>query len=313
MSRQAGLARGLWGVLATPFDPSGARVDGDSLRRQLELLRSVGSRGVVALGVFGEAARLDADERSVVAELVAAHAGRLEVVLGLPELTTPDVVTAAQRLTAAATRPDPILMVQVNRPAAEELRAHLRAVHEASGARLVVQDYPAASGVTIAAAVLADAIDDLPFVTAVKSEAPPTSAAIAALTARSSVPVFGGLGGLGLLDELMAGAAGAMTGFSFPEGLAATLAAFDEGGYEAARRAYLPWLPLVNFEAQAGIGLAIRKRSLRQRGVLTSEAVRPPGLALPPALVPLLDRHLAALPLVATDRSTWALRPESGA
>ena len=69
--------------------------------------------------------------------------------------------------------------------------------------------------------MLGDVVAQSPHVTAVKAEAPPTPVAVAELTARCTVPVFGGLGGVGLLDELAVGAAGAMTGFSFPEGLLA--------------------------------------------------------------------------------------------
>jgi 4-hydroxy-tetrahydrodipicolinate synthase len=134
-------------------------------------------------------------------------------------------------------------------------------------------------------------------VVAVKSEAPPTSLAVATMTAITDVPVFGGLGGLGLLDELAAGAAGAMTGFSFPEVLARVVAAFARDGYAAAREEYLPWLPLVNFEAQAVVGLAIRKASLHLRKVFASGAVRSPGPAITPALQAILELHFRHLPL----------------
>ena len=130
------------------------------------------------------------------------------------------------------------------------------------------------SGVKIAPAVLAAALAQLDFIAAVKAEAPPTAAAIASLTERLDVPVFGGLGGIGLLDELAAGAAGAMTGFSYPEALLACVHRFTEDGYAGAREAFLPYLPLVNFEQQAGIALGVRKESLRRRGLI-AEAVRP--------------------------------------
>jgi 4-hydroxy-tetrahydrodipicolinate synthase len=130
----------------------------------------------------------------------------------------------------------------------------------------------------------------------VKAEAPPTPPAIATLTARLDVPVFGGLGGIGLLDELAAGSAGAMTGFSFPEGLQACVSAFRTGGYEAAREAFLPYLPLVNFEQQVRIALAVRKEALRRRGLIAEAAVRAPAASFPSSLSEQLDRHLAAVP-----------------
>ena len=120
-----------------------------------------------------------------------------------------------------------------------------------------------------------------PFVVAVKAESPPTPPAVAELTAGTDLPVFGGLGGVGLIDELACGAAGAMTGFSHPEGLRAALDAYAAGGFAAAREAWAPWLPLANFEGQAAIGLALRKEILHRRGVLDTPSVRPPAREVP--------------------------------
>ena len=146
-------------------------------------------------------------------------------------------------------------MVQANSANPGVVVAHLNAIHQATGANVVLQDYPLASGVSISTEALITVVQACGFVTAVKAEAPPTSVAIAQLTAALDVSVFGGLGGQGLLDELMAGAAGAMTGFSYPEALIACVRAWQTDGYEAARDALLPYLPLINFEQQARIAL----------------------------------------------------------
>jgi hypothetical protein len=63
---------------------------------------------------------------------------------------------------------------------------------------------------------------------------------------------------------------------------------------EAARAAFRPWLPLVNFEAQPGIGLAVRKEILHQRGLISDPAVRAPARPLPDNLRPLLRDHVKA-------------------
>jgi 4-hydroxy-tetrahydrodipicolinate synthase len=290
------LARGLWGVLATPFAAPALEVDEDSLRRQVRLFDSVGATGLVVLGAFGEGAALDTREQSRVVRAVAAEAGAVPLVVGLSARSTAVAVEQAGMVIAAAGTHLAGLMVQVHSSDSDMLAAHLLAVHDATGAGIVLQDYPVVSGVRISPAQVLAALDRCPFVLAVKSEAPPTAAVIAALTTATDVPVFGGLGGVGLLDELAAGAAGAMTGFSHPEGLRAALDAWDGGGFPAARAAYAPWLPLVNFEAQPGIGLALRKEILRRRGVLADAAVRPPAPPLPVNLGELIDAHLAAVP-----------------
>jgi 4-hydroxy-tetrahydrodipicolinate synthase len=289
------LARGLWGVLATPFAGPGRAVDEQSLRREVRHVVAVPATGLVALGVFGEGAVLNSAEQALVVRTVVAEAPRLPLVVGISARSTSVAVEQAHIALAAAGRPLAGLMVQAHSADPDVLAEHLTAVHEATGAGIVLQDYPEASGVRIRSQQVLAVLARCPFVVAVKSEAPPTAVAIAAVTADTDVPVFGGLGGVGLLDELAAGAAGAMTGFSHPEGLRAALSAWDEGGYPAARDRFAPWLPLVNFEAQPGVGLALRKEILHRRGLFAEPGVRPPAQPLPAALRALVDAHLQAV------------------
>ncbi len=288
------LAPGVWGVLATPFTGPDLQPDVGGVTGLARAVQGAGATGLTVLGVFGEAARLSTAERRTVLGAVVA-AVDLPLVVGATSLATAPLLDEVGLAREVAGERLAAVMVQVHSPAAEVLRAHLQAVHDATGTALVVQDYPVASGVRIGTADLIRALDGLSFVAAVKAEAPPTAAAVAALTAALEVPVFGGLGGLGLLDELAAGAAGAMTGFSYPEGLVACVRAWADGGFPAARAAFLPYLPLVAFEQQPGIGLAIRKECLRRRGLIAESAVRPPSPPLPGALREQLERHLGAL------------------
>lgn len=286
------LAAGLWGVLATPFTGPAYDVDEMSLRREVGLFRDLPATGLVALGVFGEGAALDtAEQRRVVATVVDEVRG-LPVVVGLSARQTAPAVEQGTAAVDAAGDNLAGLMVQVNTPAPDALARHLTAINGATGAGIVLQDYPVVSGVRITSAQILATLARCPFVVAVKSESPPTCVSIAELTAATDVPVFGGLGGVGLLDELAAGAAGAMTGFSRPEALPAALDAWRSGGMAAAHEAYARWLPLANFEAQPGIGLALRKEALRRRGIFRDAAVRPPAPAMPAALHPILTMHL---------------------
>lgn len=299
------LARGVWGVVPTPFEGPDARVDETGLVRLAEHYERVGAAGLTVLGVFGEAARLSMEERRRVLEVVAG-ATSLPLVAGVTARATAPAVEEACALVAAARGRAAAVMVQVHTADPECLRDHLAHVAAAAGVPVVVQDYPVVSGVSIPAQVLAAALADASWVAAVKAESPPTAVAVAALaTALPGVPVFGGLGGVGLLDELAAGAAGAMTGFSFPEGLCACVRAFDAGGSERARDALLEYLPLMNFEQQPGIALGIRKEAFRRRGLIDAATVRPPGPAMPDALSAQLDRHLAAA-VAAADPVTGA-------
>ncbi len=288
------LAPGVWGVLATPFRDSTLELDTASLAALARHAETAGVTGLTVLGVFGEAARLSTAERRTVLATVVGSVG-LPLVVGVTSLDTAPLLDEVRLVQEVAGDRLAAVMVQVHSPSAELVRAHLQAVHDATGAAVVVQDYPVASGVRIGTADLVRALTGLPFVAAVKAESPPTAAAVATLTGALDVPVFGGLGARGLLDELAVGAAGAMTGFSFPEGLVACLSAWRDGGFPAARNAFLPYLPLIAFEQQPGIGLAIRKECLRRRGLLMEAGVRPPAPLLPDSLRDQLVRHLDAL------------------
>ena len=105
--------------------------------------------------------------------------------------------------------------------------------------------------------------------------------------------IFGGLGGVFLLEELISGATGAMTGFAFPEILARIMKHWHAGERDAAADVFYRAVPLMRFEFQEGIGMAIRKDVLRRRGALASAATRAPAGALDKATTASLDRVLA--------------------
>lgn len=314
MSTPPRLARGLWVILATPFDAHG-EVDHKSLARQVKLARGAGADGVVALGVFGEAANLSLTEQRAVAQTVARAAESMPLALGVSGRATAVAVEQGANALAGAGAggaDGACLMVQVPSKDPAAVVRHLTAVHEQTGAGVVLQDYPVVSGVHVTSAALLEVIAECSFVTAVKAEAPPTPIAIGELLVATDVPVFGGLGGVGLVDELAMGAAGAMTGFSHPEGLRSTIDAYAAGGFTAARDAWAPWLPLANFEAQAGPALALRKMLMHRRGVLDHPSVRPPAPGMPAALLPLLEQHLAAARTTAEEADANAMATKHG-
>src|SRR5665811_339885 len=84
-------------------------------------------------------------------------------------------------------------------------------------------------------------------------------------------------GGLFLPEELTRGADGAMTGFAYPERMVDVCKAHANGDIERAHDIFDAYLPLARYEQQAGIGLAVRKHILAERGVIASAAIRKPG------------------------------------
>src|SRR4051794_14839752 len=108
------LEPGVWGVLPTPFTEDAADVDHASLANTVELYGRIGVNGVVALGVFGEAARLTAEERNRVVADVARAMGADRVVVGLTSTDTAQVCDEARAAIDASPVPLAALMVQIN-------------------------------------------------------------------------------------------------------------------------------------------------------------------------------------------------------
>ncbi|MFI2563790.1 dihydrodipicolinate synthase family protein [Paenarthrobacter sp. NPDC018779] len=302
-SLRTSLPGGVWGVVATPFQGSTLDVDLDSLAELVEHYQAIGATGLTVLGVFGEAAALTPEERRDVLETVV-ESTTLPLVVGVTALATRPAIEEVLAAQDAAGHRLAAVMVQANAARPETVIAHLDAIHRATGAQVVLQDYPLASGVSISTAALATVVNACSYVIAVKAEAPPTSVAIAELSAAVEVSIFGGLGGQGLLDELVSGAAGAMTGFSYPEALIACVRAWQADGYEAAQHELLPYLPLINFEQQARVALAIRKECFRERGLIKDSGVRAPAAGFPEVLRPSMHVHLEEAAAALGSRTT---------
>ncbi|MFJ4028286.1 dihydrodipicolinate synthase family protein [Paenarthrobacter sp. NPDC089989] len=302
-SLRTSLPGGVWGVVATPFQGSTLDVDLDSLAELVEHYQAIGATGLTVLGVFGEAAALTPEERRHVLETVV-ESTTLPLVVGVTALATRPAIEEVLAAQDAASNRLAAVMVQANSARPETVIAHLDAIHRATGAQVVLQDYPLASGVSISATALAAVVNACSYVIAVKAEAPPTSVAIAELSAAVEVSIFGGLGGQGLLDELVSGAAGAMTGFSYPEALVACVRAWQTDGYEAAQRELLPYLPLINFEQQAKVALAMRKECFRERGLIKDSGVRAPSAAFPEVLRSSMRMHLEEAAAALDSRAT---------
>jgi 4-hydroxy-tetrahydrodipicolinate synthase len=94
------------------------------------------------------------------------------------------------------------------------------------------------------------------------------------------ISILCGNGGLFLDFEMERRADGSMTGYAFPDMLVDVCRLSKEGKRDEAHDLFDGHLPLVRYEHQQGVGLAVRKYVLMRRGILTSDAQRRPGGAL---------------------------------
>ncbi len=276
--------RGVLPITLTPFTDDGS-VDESSIDTLVEDYLAAGAHGLTILGIMGEFHKLtEAERERVTAVVLEQAAGRLPVIVG----TTHDATDVVMRLSRAA-REAGAAGIMVASPhgvrGEAALLAHFRQVAASVDLPLVVQDEPVTTGVLMPPALLAHLAAEIPTLVAIKLEEAPSPQKLSQVLALTGdrVRVFGGLGGVFLLEELGRGAAGAMTGYAFPEALVEIYTAYRAGDQERARAVFFHHLPLIRFEAQVGIGLGIRKEILRRRGALRTALVRAPA--------PTIDAH----------------------
>ncbi len=289
-------ARGVFTIAVTPFRPDGA-LDEESLDRVVEFYLEKGATGLTILGMMGEAGKLSAEESLTVVKRVTARAP-VPVVVGVssPGFAAMQTLSrAAMDLGAAGVMVAPPGSLRTD----DQIAAYFRTAAEMLGeAPFVLQDFPLATGVQIPPKVILQIVEDCPTCVMLKHEDWPGLEKISALRAASNagarrISILCGNGGLYLLEEMLRGADGAMTGFAYPEMMAHVIAAFEAGDEARARDLFDAYLPLVRYEGQPGLGLAIRKHTLARRGAIAHPTVRKPGGSLSAATIAELEALVA--------------------
>ena len=291
-------AKGVYLITVTPFTDAGA-LDLPSTDRMVDFCLEAGVTGLTVLGIMGEATKLTAEEsRTYVKQVLARVAGRVPVVVGasaagfapMKELTQSVMDLGASGVMVA---PPPAVKTD------DQIVSYFDMVSETLGSDVpwVLQDHPVSTGVQMSASVVLRIIKNSPTCVMLKHEDCPGLAKMSAYRAASDKGdakrisiLTGNGGGLFLPEELSRGADGAMTGFAYPEMMVDVVKAHAAGDVERAHDLFDAYLPLSRYEQQAGIGLAVRKHLLAQRGVIASAAIRKPGPKLSAADLADLDR-----------------------
>jgi len=300
-------SRGVMVISVTPFDSAGT-IDWSSLDRVTDSYLEDGADGLTILGMMGEAPKLTQSEAVEISRRVIARAGAKPVVVGVsaPGLAAiRELSAAAMDLGAAGVMVAPPGGLATD---AQVYRYYAQVV-EALGpdVPLVLQDFPLATKVQISDEVLGRIIRDFPSVKMLKHEDWPGLAKISRIRADEAagqrrISILCGNGGNFLPEEMARGADGAMTGFGYPKMMVDIVRLATTGDMERARDLFDAYLPLIRYEAQPGLGLAVRKYVLARRGVIASAALRKPGAGLDPlaaaeveTLITRQERRLAQL------------------
>jgi 4-hydroxy-tetrahydrodipicolinate synthase len=281
-------ARGFYVISATPFTDDGA-MDWTSTDRLMDFYLDCGCDGLTILGMMGEAQKLSHEESAAFVSRVLKRIGtRVPIVVGVTSAgfsLMGDLARHSMDLGAAGFMVAGIGALRTD----EQVYAYFESVVKELGPEipLVLQDYPQVNNVYLSPALVNRLFADFAALKVLKHEETPglrkiskVRAAEAAGARKRRISILVGNGGLHLMQELARGADGAMTGFAFPDGLVEIIRRWFGGDRESAEDLYDAYLPVIRHENQIGFGLALRKETLRRRGVIASARARQPGPTL---------------------------------
>ncbi len=270
--------RGVFNITPTPFLEDGS-LDLPSIARLTAFTRDKGVDGMTILGVLGEADKLTESERDrVISATLEAAGADFPICVGTTHAGTDGCIAysrRAQELGAKAVMVAPPKLARANDAALER---HYKAVADAIDIPVVVQDFPpVVGGILMSVDLIARIADASPRCRFLKLEDEPSPMKVGQI--RNACPdlvIFGGLGGMMFLEELRHGADGTMTGFAYPEILVDIHRRFSSGDVDGATDVFYRYLPLIRFENQPRINLAIRKHIYQRRGAITTARARAP-------------------------------------
>lgn len=289
------IPRGVYPILVTPFDETGA-VDESSLRRLVDFNIEAGVHGLgIALG--SEVFKLSESERDAVTRTVVSQvAGRVPVVVNTGAPGTDLTVLysrAAENSGADALMVMPPSNVPIGPP---EVLAFYRALSGAVTIPVFIQDTAGAPVLPALALEIAEACERVRFI---KVEDAPVVDKVARMvdTVGDALTVFGGAGGSYFIEEMRRGSQGTMPFCSQPEAFVQVWDLFQAGDEEAARSAFNHIILPVNRLVDQGRGIyyAVHKRLLVQRGVIRSAKVRDPAPAVDAMTMHELERLVETL------------------
>ena len=278
-------AEGVYAIAVTPFLDDG-RIDDTSLDRLSDFYVESGCTGLTILGILGEAPKLEASESLAVVKRVVGRTD-VPVVVGVsaPGFASMRALARSSMDLGAAgvmIAPQPHLKTD------EQIINYYAQAVEAIGEDIPVciQDYPLTLSVIMTPTVIRKIVQSHASCVMLKHEDWPGLEKISTLRKWEAegelrpISILCGNGATFLDFEMERGADGAMTGYAFIDALADIVRLQRNGERDAAHDLFDVHLPLIRYEQQPGIGLAVRKYLLKRRGVIASDVQRKPAGSL---------------------------------
>jgi 4-hydroxy-tetrahydrodipicolinate synthase len=274
---------GVYPIAPTAFLDDGS-IDTSSMDRLTDFYVASGATGVTVLGQLGEAPKLSLEESVSITRAMTTRASGLPIIAGVSSPGFASMRILSQEVMAAGAAGVMIAPPNTLRTD-DQIVAYYQQASDAIGTDIpiVLQDYPLTFSVQMTPGVIRRMVKEIPAIVMLKHEDWPGLEKITALRnfekngEMRHIAILCGNGGLFLDYEMSRGADGANTGYAFPDMLCDVVRLCKAGDTEAAHDLFDAHLPLLRYEQQPGVGLAVRKYIMRRRGLLTSDAQRKPG------------------------------------
>ena len=272
-------------MMPTVFNDSG-KIDLESMMNITKFAKDSGCAGIVLLGVMGEAHRLSEEERNFLIKEISNSSKKLSLILTIGVSAESGYLVSKYSETASNAGAEQVMVAPpiMKKPNEKVLYRYYEEVNNSidDNTKIVIQDLPDQSGVYMSREFMVNLDKSLEKVNSIKLEDPPTPSKISKIVKIKSkdLKIFGGLGGLFFLEELLRGASGTMTGFAFTEILVQIYNLYNSKKIDEAKKIFYEWLPLIRYENTAGISLSIRKEILKRRNITKFSNLRYPTPAM---------------------------------
>ncbi|UDF05522.1 dihydrodipicolinate synthase family protein [Asticcacaulis sp. AND118] len=271
--------RGVFPAVTTQFKED-LSIDVPESQRVIDDLIKDGVTGIIALGTCGENNSLEPDEkRTLLSAIVEVVNGRVPVVVGTSELTTPRAVAFARDAEKIGATGLMLLPAMVYVPKTNELVEHFTQVAHATGLPIMLYNNPTAYRVNIGNDAL-EALRPVKNIVAIKESAADTRRFTDVYNAFGDrYSIFAGLDDVAY-EGLLLGAQGWVSGLTsaFPHESVMLVKALEAGDTKTALEIYRWFLPLLHLDADHDLVQSIKlAEQIMGRG---SERVRMPRLPL---------------------------------
>ena len=145
---------GVLPAIITPFKEEG-ELDGEGLRRNIELLGEAGISGVVPCGTTGEAATLSFEEHKMAVE-IAVDCSRVKVIAGTGSNNTVEAAELTKHAEDAGADAALLITPYYNKPNERGMLAHYRYVAESCDLPLILYNVPSRTAVNLRPELVAE-------------------------------------------------------------------------------------------------------------------------------------------------------------